>query len=111
MEILTIYLSPMIVRSMGTHHSVKTVASFHQAIEVLEQEDFHCIVEDVRHSDRFDEDLANLLAHTTIGTHIIALGVPGVPLDVDYWRNQGVSLLTDLDDASLAVKVQQLINP
>ncbi|MFT5100122.1 MAG: hypothetical protein ACI9HY_002248 [Planctomycetaceae bacterium] len=61
------------------------VASVVQAMEALEATDFACIIEDASHVDYANDDLAQLLAITPLGTRIIALVSARTVPEPDYW--------------------------
>ncbi|MFT7137624.1 MAG: hypothetical protein ACJAYE_003453 [Candidatus Azotimanducaceae bacterium] len=77
------------------------VRNLDQALLEIATKDFSCIVIDVRPLDCASENLAALLAETSLGTKIICLGSERTVPDPDYWQAQGISLLYQIDSARL----------
>ena len=71
-------------------HNTRTLS---EALEILETEDFSCIVEDIRQQQDGHLDLAKLLASTSPGTRIVAVASTTTLPDSDYWYDQGVKVL------------------
>ncbi|MFT7243773.1 MAG: DNA-binding NtrC family response regulator [Candidatus Azotimanducaceae bacterium] len=103
MTILTINLTHCFKRDLqqSLTEEVCQVKDVAQALHQIKVRDFTCIITDVRQRDCATEDLAQLIAATSLGTTIIGLGSARTVSDPDYWRAQGIVLIYELDDDRL----------
>lgn len=107
MTILTINLMHSLERELqqSLTEGICQVKDIGQALLEIKVRDFSCIITDVRQRDCATEDLAQLIAGTSLGTKIIGLGSARTVSDPEYWRAQGIVLIYELDNDRLLERV------
>ncbi len=93
MSVLAINLGPALINEVAAQTTIRLARNISHALSLIEEEDFHVVIEDTRNEPGAEQDLAQLLAATPPGTEIYAL-VSNLWLpESEYWRSQGIKLI------------------
>jgi DNA-binding NtrC family response regulator len=107
MSILTISLPIELIYCLQKQANVRSVNGLEEALQSLNNNDFHYIIEDVRQRDRGHLDLACLLGNTTPGTRIVAIASASSLADAEYWQDQGVTVFYAVNQIDLGKQLVQ----